>query len=309
MCQNLHVLILVIIILVIVVIIVIRFVRRLLGLLLFLLLATLKLVGRFPLGRKSISLSSIISDDDVVKDGLGFHLPQVETDEAESIILVHTVIIDILRIGDSLGLPLSLVLGVVLHGGLPLTILLIIPVIRLLGIGIHNTLLLDPVSRLGILWIIHHGCVHPITRLLVIWVWDDLWLQELPVILHVSGVHFRLVNVHLDGVVGVQSQSVQVRHTPRGILLVGKIRLLQDILALVVEDQMSSLGVSALVRAKHDVVRSWVTEGGWVLNLRANLDIATTALDVLLVLGLVLDDQALAFVTEGIKIGTDSIAH
>ena len=85
------------------------------------------------------------------------------------------------------------------------------------------------------------------------------------------------------------------------LLLVGQIGLLQHVLALVVEDQVRALGVAALVRAEHDVVRRGVAEGLGVAELRPDLHVASTALDVLLVLGLVLDDQLLARIAEGVE--------
>ena len=93
------------------------------------------------------------------------------------------------------------------------------------------------------------------------------------------------------------------RHMGRALalLLVSQVGLLQHVLALVAEDQVRSLGVAALVRAEHDVVRRGVSERLGVAELWADLDVAAAALDVLLILGLVLDDQLLAGVAEGVK--------
>ena len=85
------------------------------------------------------------------------------------------------------------------------------------------------------------------------------------------------------------------------LLLVGQVGLLQHVLALVVEDQVRALGVAALVRAEHDVVRRGVAKGLGVAELRPDLHVATAALDVLLVLCLVLDDQLLARIAEGVE--------
>merc|ERR1712048_1208302 len=87
---------------------------------LFLLACLLLLVDFLPLGRKFVSFSLVISDDDIVKDGLSLHLPQVKANEAEIRVLVHGIIIDlrivyllglpdtlVFRIGDSLGLPIT----------------------------------------------------------------------------------------------------------------------------------------------------------------------------------------------------------
>ena len=85
------------------------------------------------------------------------------------------------------------------------------------------------------------------------------------------------------------------------LLLVCQVRLLQHVLALVAEDQVRALGVAALVGAEHDVVRRGVTERLGIAELWPYLDVAAAALDVLLVLRLVLDDQLLALVAEGVE--------
>merc|ERR1719174_3251463 len=74
-----------------------------------LLLSLLMLTQCLPLGCKSISLSLIIANDDVVKNGATFHLPQVKANETKSIVLVHCLVILVLRIINLLGLPYALV--------------------------------------------------------------------------------------------------------------------------------------------------------------------------------------------------------
>ena len=71
-------------------------------------------------GESAIEPSCIVGDDDVVEDGVALDLPQVEADEAEVIVLVQVVVIDVLRVGDLLGLPEALVgrVGDSLHGPL-----------------------------------------------------------------------------------------------------------------------------------------------------------------------------------------------
>ena len=138
--------------------------------------------------------------------------------------------------------------------------------------------------------------------------------QKLPVLLHRSLIDLLAVDLHAAGVVGLQDQAVDVGGAFT-LLLVGQIRLpetarmaccgmfsanhlpnthknkktmrpsptrnLQDVLSFVVEDQVGSLGVAALVRAEHDVVGRRVAEGRWVTQFGTHLDVATTALDVL----------------------------
>ena len=70
-------------------------------------------------------------------------------------------------------------------------------------------------------------------------------------------------------------------------------RASSNVLALVVEDQAGPLVVSALLIAKHDAVVSWFSERLGIIDLWANV---ITALNILLVLCLVLDDEVFAFV-------------
>mmetsp|Transcript_81906 Transcript_81906/g.264387 ORF Transcript_81906/g.264387 Transcript_81906/m.264387 type:complete len:286 (-) Transcript_81906:74-931(-) len=134
----------------------------------------------------------------------------------------------------------------------------------------------------------------------VVRVGDLLGREHLPVLLQGALVDFLLIDLHDYRVVRLHHQPVEVR-SALALLFVGEVRLLQNVLALVVEDQVCPLGVAALVRAKHDVVARRVTEGRGIAHLRADLHVAATALHVLLVLGLVLNDQLLALVAEGLE--------
>merc|ERR1719265_623055 len=128
-----------------------------------------------PLCGKSISFCLIIADDHVVENGAALDLPQVEADEAKLGIAVDLVIMLVLRVvnlldlpealvcwvGDALDGPLTLVVWIVLHWGLPLAILLIIPIIGLLSLRIDNALLSDPFIWFLVLRIIHHEVLKP----------------------------------------------------------------------------------------------------------------------------------------------------
>merc|ERR1719265_2868699 len=247
-----------------------------------------------PLCSKSVSFCLIIADDHIVENGAALDLPQVEADEAKLGIAVDLVIMLVLRVvnlldlpealvcwvGDALDGPLTLVVWIVLHWGLPLAILLIIPIIGLLSLRIDNALLSDP-----FIWF------------LVLRVIDLLWLEDFPVVCDGAFVDLLLIDLHPDSVVRLEDQSVQVGSAVI-ILLVLEVSLLQHILTIVVNDEVGSLGVAAFVRSKHNVVSSWVAKLGLVFHLWANLDIATSTLDVLLILGLILDVELLPFVAE-----------
>merc|ERR1719382_1927541 len=130
--------------------------------LLLLFVGLLDLTQSFPFLRKSIGLSLVIGDNDVVEYCTSFDLPQIKTEESEIGIAIDRVIVDVLWvgnflclpdslvswIGDALSIPVTLVGCIVLHGRLPLTILFIIPVIWLLGLIVDNALLFHPVIGL-----------------------------------------------------------------------------------------------------------------------------------------------------------------
>merc|ERR1712136_505523 len=277
--------------------------------LLFLLL--LNFTESLPLGNERVCFSNIIGDDDVVKNGTALDLPQIETDEREILIPVHAVVINkigvgylfrfpnsfVVRIGDLLHGPLTLEIGVVLHGRFPLSILLVIPILWFLGLCIDDPLLLNPVIGLLVFGIGHHGRVHPICWLLVLGILDLLRRKQFPIVLHRTAVDFGFIHQDGDGIVWLHNETVDMGGAVH-ILFVWEVRLLQHIPALVLEDQVSALRITALVGSEHDVVGSWITECGKVIYLATNLHVTSTTFDVFLILGLILDNQLLAFIAE-----------
>merc|ERR1712083_394761 len=133
-------------------------------------------------------------------------------------------------------MPIAFVSRIVLHWGLPLTIFLIIPVIGLLGLLV-DPLLISPIVWLLVLGVVHHAIVDPIRRLFVVGVRDLLRRQEFPIFLQRALVDLLCVDLNPDRVVRLHDQSVKMGGAIR-LLLVSQIRLLQDILALVAEDQV-----------------------------------------------------------------------
>merc|ERR1712050_625500 len=143
---------------------------------LFLLLTLLHFAKLLPLLNEDVCLGHIVGDNDVVKDCPAFHLPQIKPNEAEIIIFVQGLIVHILWIGDHLGLPnalvcrvgyafgnpCALVFWIVLHRGLPLSILLIVPIVWLFSLTVHNSFLFHPIIWLLRLWVIYHRIILPI---------------------------------------------------------------------------------------------------------------------------------------------------
>mmetsp|Transcript_143897 Transcript_143897/g.253859 ORF Transcript_143897/g.253859 Transcript_143897/m.253859 type:complete len:348 (-) Transcript_143897:88-1131(-) len=275
---------------------------------------------RLPLSCKSISRSRFIGNNNVVKDSAGLHLPEVNPNEAE-IELGELRVVKVFRVGDLLHLPNAYVLIVlyllrsplalpsviVHHRCLPITILLIVPIVRPDGRWIRNAPLLHPTIWLLVKRVIHLGIVMPILGLLVVRILDLLRLQQLPIFLEFSPIDFRLINVHLTCVVVVQGQSVQMGCSYH-LLLVRHVMLLQHIIAPVSKDQMSPLLVAAPVWTEHDVVLSRIAKHLAIILLHgAHLDVATTTINILVILDLVLDDDVLAPIVEWWEIGGNVI--
>ena len=102
---------------------------------------------------EGLGLSERVSDNDVVKDGAGLDLPEVEADDAalEGVDLSVVLVIGVVNLGvdpdalvagvlNLLGPPLSLVGGVVHLGGDPVAVHIIIPVLGLGGLGVIEEL-------------------------------------------------------------------------------------------------------------------------------------------------------------------------
>lgn len=116
-----------------------------------------------------LGLSRVVADQEVVKDGAGLDLPQVEADLAEIVLAevlgVVGVIFGVVNLGvdpralvggviDLARLPFALVLRVVDHGWLPLAVHVIVPVLWLSGVRVGDVLRLVPVLGLGVLGVV-----------------------------------------------------------------------------------------------------------------------------------------------------------
>merc|ERR1712086_595808 len=291
----------------------------LLGLVLLLLGGLLAILSSLPclLGVSSGSLD-VVGDEEVVEDGAGLHLPHIDTDGGKLSIRVELVISLILGVGNQLSLPHTLVGRVSNTLGLELTLEvrvidlrrlpgavgLIIPVIWLSGLRIgdlgRNVIV---ALWLLVLWVVDLGLIDPVVWLLLIRVADLLRLKEVPALLEAAGVNLVHVNLHLVGVVWLDDEGVQVRE---GVALATNLLLLVEVLTLVVEDHVSLLGGRATdVRSEHDVVL-----GGTLELLRlvgTDLQVGTTAVDILLVLDGELNHEGLALVGELLGLGGNSV--
>jgi len=82
------------------------------------------------------------------------------------------------------------------------------------------------------------------------------------------------------------------------IALGAQILVLEKVLLFVVKDEVGALGHAANVRSEHDVVLGLTVEGLAIEWLWTQLEVGSTAVDVLLVLDSVLHYQSLVLVAE-----------
>ncbi|GKT83306.1 hypothetical protein Ct61P_01156 [Colletotrichum tofieldiae] len=192
-----------------------------------------------------------------------------------------------LGVGNGQGLILKPVLGL---GGLLINNLegrVLIPVLGLLGLGVGDAGLVNPVLRLGVL-----GVVNLLLRV-------DGGGEVLE-----KGAGLDLLAVLLDdeGVVGVDNEGVELGGLDdasgggRGEVL---LLVLARLGVLVVEDEVDLVGVAALVRTKHDHV------GGGVGEL---LLVKSLVLTEELELNFILDNEGLALVVNLLgELGRDGV--
>merc|ERR1719198_2154268 len=276
-----------------------RVVRRL-GLLLVrvlrVFLALRDLLERFR--RHLLGVFCVVSDEDVVKDRALVDDPELKANSGEGRVLcvrlrlvvgvgdhrVHPLAL-VVGVVDHWRLPLALELRVVNHGRLPLAVLLRVPVLRLLclrvrdlrrdvvvpvglfSVGVSDLLGVNPVIRLGHVRVLH------------------LLLGELPAVLDLA--RRLLLAIELDHVVAIWFEDERVH--VRELILVRVVELdlvvLQQVIALVVEDQVDPAHiVAAKIGAKHDGVVGVATKLCLVDLAREKLNVATAAKRVLLLL-------------------------
>mmetsp|Transcript_41596 Transcript_41596/g.81600 ORF Transcript_41596/g.81600 Transcript_41596/m.81600 type:complete len:319 (+) Transcript_41596:502-1458(+) len=196
---------------------------------------------------------------------------------------------------DLLGLPLAFVFGVVDHRSFPFAIGFVVPVLGLGSFGVGD-LFGDVVVAFGlfIFGIIDLGFVDPVGGLGLVGVLDLLGGEEIPVIFQFATFDFFAVNVDLVRVVRLDDEGVDVSH----LVVLGRDGLLNEVVfALVVENDVNPLGAGAAnIGTKHNGVV--VVTGELLLDeaLGHNLDVATTAVNLLRVLDRKLDNHLFVFV-------------
>lgn len=138
-------------------------------------------------------------------------MPQIETNGTDLVSLVDIGVSLVLRVVDLrvnphalvgrvvnlLWLPVSLVVGVVDHRGLPFTVHFVVPVLGLLSLGVSNVLWLLPVLGLGVVGVVNVGALVPILGLLGFGVLDLLRRQEVPVSLQLATLNLLVVDKNL----------------------------------------------------------------------------------------------------------------
>ena len=281
-----------------------------------------------------------VTDVDVVEEDVVLHGPDLEANSAHGLKVGGVLVLVVVGVGDlarspgalvvgvvnERSAPDALVLGVLLHGlspgaatrnlealgvgngrGDPVTVLLVIPVLRLLGLRVgnglqlinepvlgHGSLLIDnlvgriliPVLGLLGLGVGNAGLVNPVLGLGVVGVVNlGLGVDGRNKVLEEAALLDGLA-ILLDeiGVVGVDNERVELsglddlgRRGRAEVLLL----VLAGLGVLVVEDEVHLVGVAALVGTKHDDVGGGVGELVLVesLVLTEELQVSASALE------------------------------
>jgi hypothetical protein len=155
----------------------------------------------------------VVSDEDIVEDGAGLDLPQLEANVLQIVEAVDLEVGRVIRVVDlwrmpctlvvgvfdAAGLPRTLVLRIVNKGRFPLAILLLVPVLGLGGVGICN-LGGNVVVPLwfDILRVVNVLAVIPVFRFLGVGVVDCGRREQIPVLFEFTGG--TLLEVNEDGV-------------------------------------------------------------------------------------------------------------
>ena len=206
----------------------------------------------------------------------------------------------VVRVINLLGLPLTLVLGIVDHGGLPLSVHFIIPILWFGGIGVRDMLGLLPVfsPRDRQSW---HYQINPIFRLFLFGVLDLLGWEEVPVVCKTSTLGLLVINENLIGAIGVEDKGVEMGED---IILTSIVLFDEMVLPLVLENDMNLLGSrSTKVRSKHHIIGRISVHVGLFEVAVKELDISTSTVNVLFVFNCELDHQGLVNIGERAELG------
>merc|ERR1719339_530739 len=154
-----------------------------------------------------LGLGSIISDQEVVEDGAGFDLPQIKTNVAHILALVQVIVGSVVwvvnlgvnpgsfvgGVGDLLGLPFALVVGVIDERVLPFAVHLVIPIFGFDGGLIGDGLIIIPVFGFGCLGVL-----------------DGLGWEEVPVLIQTARFDLLVIDENLVFVVGGEDEGVEM---------------------------------------------------------------------------------------------------
>mmetsp|Transcript_10163 Transcript_10163/g.17726 ORF Transcript_10163/g.17726 Transcript_10163/m.17726 type:complete len:318 (-) Transcript_10163:509-1462(-) len=222
---------------------------RLLLLIKHLLLLVLGL--RPSLLRELLSFLNIIGDEEIVKNRSGLHLPDFNANVSQWGELVHSRVVYVFRVRDDFGLPFPFIRRVLDHlrlpfafvawiidqWGLPLPIILLVPVIRLLRIGIsYLSRLIIPAGGFRVFRIWYLSLIDPVGGLLVVRIRNFLRRQQRKIVIETTRLDLLLINLNLISVIRLYNQRVQVRQL---ICLTLDVLLCHLILAFVVDNHVS----------------------------------------------------------------------
>mmetsp|Transcript_58677 Transcript_58677/g.101055 ORF Transcript_58677/g.101055 Transcript_58677/m.101055 type:complete len:353 (+) Transcript_58677:221-1279(+) len=257
------------------------------------------LLGEESLLGEGLGLLQRVRDDDVVENAASLDLPQLKPDKRavhaphrQSCVLlelrvgherVHPLAL-VLRVVDHGGLPRALVLRVGNRGRLPLSVVFVFPVLGLRCLRVRDGGRDVVVAlRLHVLRVGDLLRVHPVLGLALGGVLNGLG-RESPAFGEFPGGLLYLVEQHLVRAVRLEDERVEVRELVLVVVVEFDVLFLQQVLALVVEDEVDAAHVvPTQVGAEHDGVLVVAAKLGLV-DRGQELDVAPTAEGVVLLL-------------------------
>merc|ERR1739838_493896 len=259
-----------------------------------------------------LGLGSIISDKEVVEDGARLNVPQILT-------LVQVIIGGVVwvvnlgvnpgslvcGVGDLLGLPFALVVGVIDERVLPFAVHLVIPIFRFDGVLVGNVFGLLPILGFDIGFIGDGFIIIPVFGFGCLGVLDGLGGEEVPVLIQTARFDLLVIDENLVFVVGCEDEGVEMGED---VILAADILLDEVVLPLVAEDYVHFLGAgSADIGTEHDLVGRLSVHLSLVKVAAKHLQVPAAAVDVLLVLHGELDHEGRVLVRNGVELGRHSV--
>eukprot|EP00126_Sphaerothecum_destruens_P013053 Sdes_comp22334_c0_seq1m20815 len=245
----------------------------------------------------------IVTNENIIKNGSRFDLPDVNSDKSKIIISMKVLIGDIFGVGDfgmdpfsliiwirnHFWLPLSLVFGIWDHGCLPFSVHIFIPILGFFSLLVDNGCWNRvPIFGLDIFRIWNLFSIIPIGGLGGFRVQNFFRFEHIPIFFQFSTGSLFEINKYFIFIIGLHIKCI---YMAEDIIFAANIFFDQMILPLVRKDGMNLLGSwAADIRSKHDIVGTFTHKSGGFQGRRENLEVTSTTVNILFMFDLKLNN-------------------